>query len=329
MSKVAVIGGGSWGTALVKSLQPGKAEVYWWIRKDKNISYILKHKRNPNYLRSVEVDIEAEHISNNIKEVVKCAEILIFATPSLFIRETLRELEPEDFSGKLVVSAVKGLIPGHYMLISDFFNEVFEVRPENFVFLTGPSHAEEVVRNRLTYLTLASEKNDNNNKLKPLLESEFLKIKTSQDLHGLQYAAILKNIYAIASGICHSLGYGDNFQSVLLANAVREIQRFFSVVIPMERDLHSSGYLGDLMVTSWSQFSRNRTFGNMIGRGYTAKSALIEMNMIPEGYFAVKSFHKMTQETNIEMPIADAVYKVLYDNTLPSQAIMELEDILI
>jgi len=324
--KISIIGSGSWGTALAKTLFDKKQhELYWWIRQQKNYEYIVRYGRNARYLRSVDIDLKPKFLSTDIKYVVAESEIVFICVPSIYIRQILSDLQADLLKNKIIVSTTKGLLTHNNQLISTFLNEQYGVNPENFVFLTGPSHAEEVVNNMSTYLTIASHSEENANKIGDSIQTEFIKYRISHDVNGLQYSSVLKNIYAIASGLCHSLGYGDNFVSVLVSNAIRETNKMVESCCPCQRDIMSSGYLGDLMVTCFSQFSRNRTFGEMIGRGYSVQAALLELKMIPEGYYALKSCFKIARELNIDMKILQALYSILYDNEDPQRMIEKLE----
>lgn len=325
-NKIVVVGDGSWGTALVKSLRSHLQDVSWWVRNEETIDFVKKYNRNPDYLRSVDVNVEPERISTNITKLVKEAEIVLFAIPSLYFRRSVVGLAPDDLKNKVIISAIKGIIPNNDMLVSDYLKEHFKVDEDKFVFLTGPSHSEEVANKRMTFITLASKSRELAEEMAVLFDNSFIKIRTSDDVEGLEYAAILKNIYAIAMGICHSMGYGDNYQAVFASNAIREMEQFLNQICPAERDIKTSGYLGDLMVTSFSQFSRNRTFGGMIGRGYSTRSALLEMNMIPEGYFAVHSFFRILKKRNLDMKIVKAIYRILYQKTPPAEEFQKLEE---
>ena len=317
MPVIGVIGGGSWATAIVKVLQKSQDYINWFIRSKKNIEFIRKNKHNPHYLRAVELDPGKLNISNDINYIVKESDILIFVIPAAFLKETLEKLS-EDISEKTIVSAIKGVIPVDNLLISDFFNKNFNIPLNSIVILSGPSHAEEVAMERLSYLTFASADIKLARNIANIFEIGYIKTIVSGDIHGIEYASVLKNIFAIAAGIYHGLGYGDNFQAVLVSNAIQEIKRFVDTVHPTTRDIKNSVYLGDLIVTAYSQFSRNRTFGNMIGKGYSVKAAILELNMVAEGYFATKCIHQINKKHFVNMPITDAVYNILYDKISPA-----------
>lgn len=316
MPVIGVIGGGSWATAIVKVLQENLSHVNWFIRSNENIDFIHKNKHNPHYLRAVELDPGKLNISNDINYIAKESDILIFVIPAVFLKETLEKLS-EDISKKTVVSAIKGVIPGDNLMISDFLNNYFNIPLNSIVILSGPSHAEEVAMERLSYLTFASTDIKLARNIANIFEIHYIKTIVSGDIHGIEYTSVLKNIFAIAAGICHGLGYGDNFQAVLVSNAIQEIKRFVDTMHPTTRDIKSSVYLGDLIVTAYSQFSRNRTFGNMIGKGYSVKAAILELSMVAEGYYATKCIHQINKKHFVNMPITDAVYNILYDKISP------------
>lgn len=320
---IAVIGGGSWATAIVKMLTENNDFVGWWMRNEESVLHIKRDHHNPRYLTSVELQTEKIAISTDINQVVSEADCLIVAVPSAFLKSALRDLD-SDLSGKLIFSAIKGIVPDENLIVGEFFHQHYQVPLEHIGVITGPCHAEEVALERLSYLTVAALDEEIAVKLSERLRSDYIKTITSDDIYGTEYAAVLKNIYALASGICHGLGYGDNFQAVLVSNAIREMKRFIKEVHPIKRDINDSAYLGDLLVTAYSQFSRNRTFGNMIGKGYTIKSAMLEMNMVAEGYYAASLIREVRKEKEIKMPIADAVYKVLYKEKNPKKVMERL-----
>jgi glycerol-3-phosphate dehydrogenase (NAD(P)+) len=324
--KIAVIGGGSWATAIVKMLCNNATQVHWWIRNEAAIEHIKKFKHNPNYLTSVEFETNKLALNSNLKEVINNAEVLIMAVPSAFLKDALSELSPDDLKNKQVFSAIKGIVPEHNLIVGEFFNKEFKIPMENIGVITGPCHAEEVAMEKLSYLTIASQSTDNASYVASQLNCRYIKTTVSDDIYGTEYSAVLKNVFAIASGICHGLGYGDNFQAVLISNAIQEIKRFVDVVHPIDRDIKSSAYLGDLLVTAYSQFSRNRSFGGMIGKGYSVKSAQLEMNMVAEGYYGTKCVFEINKQYNVEMPITEAVYRILYEKMSPSIEMKLLTD---
>ena len=314
-----MIGGGSWATAVIKMLSDNLAEkeIYWWLRDNDSIAHLKQFKHNPKYLSSVQLDIPAENISSDIREMIAPADYVILNVPAAFLKETLRNVTPEMLKGKKIISAIKGIVPDENQIIGEFIHEKFNVPLSDILVISGPCHAEEVALEKLSYLTIACIDTTHAASFAKLLNTRYIKTNISEDIFGTEYAAVLKNIYAVASGICHGLGYGDNFQAVLISNAIREIKRFVEAVHPIARDIKESAYLGDLLVTAYSQFSRNRTFGNMIGKGYTVKSAQLEMNMIAEGYYAVSCMHFINKKYQVEMPISRAVYAILYERHSP------------
>ncbi len=314
--KIAVLGGGSWATALVKILLENQPEVGWYMRNSERIQYIKTQKHNPQYLSSIEFDPDRLFLDADIQKVVERAEVLILAVPAFFLAEAM-EPAGKDLSDKIIVSAVKGIIPHRNLIIAEFCNQEYGVPLDSVVILSGPSHAEEVALERLSYLTVASQDVQLAERIGGLLKCHYIIPVISDDIYGTEYAAVLKNIMAIASGIYHGLGYGDNFQAVLISNAIQEIKRFVDKVHPINRDIKSSTYLGDLIVTAYSQFSRNRSFGTMIGKGYSVKSAQLEMNMVAEGYYATRCINETNKEHNVFMPITDAVYRILYETISP------------
>ncbi|QSW87084.1 MULTISPECIES: NAD(P)H-dependent glycerol-3-phosphate dehydrogenase [Flavobacterium] len=310
--KFAVIGGGSWATAIAKMLCVNLSEIAWYMRNESAIEHIQKYKHNPNYLSSVEFDINKLKLTSNINEAIEYADYIIFAIPSAFLDAELQNMTV-SLSDKIIFSAIKGIVPETSLIVGEHFHIQYDIPYYNIGVITGPCHAEEVALERLSYLTIACGDPDKAKIVAKSLSGNYIKAKISDDIIGTEYAAMLKNIYSIAAGIAHGLGYGDNFQSVLMSNAIREMKKFIRKVHKMKRNINDSAYLGDLLVTGYSVFSRNRMFGNMIGKGYTVKSAMMEMSMVAEGYYATKSAYKLNQGYGAKTPIIDAVYAVLYD----------------
>ena len=325
--KIAVFGGGSWATAIVKMLCENLEQVGWYMRNESSIDYIKENEHNPNYLSSAEFDVNQLYLSSDINELVRYADILIFAIPSAFVKDELDKIT-EDFSSKIVFSAIKGIVPETGLIVGEHFHEKHQIPFDNIGVITGPCHAEEVAMERLSYLTIACRDPKKAKILGKCLSSNYIKTKISDDIIGTEYAAMLKNIYAIAAGMAHGLGYGDNFQSVLMSNSIREMKRFIKKVHKMKRNINDSAYLGDLLVTGYSVFSRNRMFGNMIGKGYTVKSAMMEMSMVAEGYYASKSAYLINEKNNAKTPIIDAVYAVLYESKNPKKIFKKLTELL-
>ena len=326
--KFAVFGGGSWATAIVKMLCENLDEVCWYMRSKQSIDFIKKHSHNPNYLSSVEFNLKQLKLSNDINETVSCADYLIFVIPSAFLHEELEKLTV-SLEEKVVFSAIKGIVPETSLIVGDHFNTHYKVPFNNIGVISGPCHAEEVALERLSYLTIASADAEKAKQLAAVLSSDYIKCNISDDVLGTEYAAMLKNIYAVAAGIAHGLGYGDNFQSVLMSNAIREMKKYVKKVHKMKRDINDSAYLGDLLVTGYSVFSRNRMFGTMIGKGYTVKSAQVELSQIAEGYYATKSAYHLNQQKGkkkAKTPIIDAVYEILYEHKEPKKIFKKLTE---
>ncbi len=315
--KIAVIGGGSWATAIVKILINNVRSVNWYMRNEGAVGHILKYRHNPNYLQSVEFDLNKINVSTDLVEIIAPADIVIIATPSAFLVKLFENFPMELLKDKVVYSAVKGIIPEYNAIPARFIHKTFGTPYDNIGIICGPCHAEEVALERLSYLTVACQEDDIAEEMAELLSCRYIKTNVSDDLFGTELSAVLKNVYSIASGICSGLGYGDNFQSVLLSNAIQEIENFIDEVSPIHRDVKSSAYLGDLLVTAYSKFSRNRSFGFMIGKGYSVKTAQMEMDMIAEGYYATKSVMEIKNKFHVDMPIVEAVYNILYERISP------------
>jgi len=311
-TKIAVLGGGSWATAIVKMLSENLETIGWYMRSVYAIEHIKRNKHNPNYLSSAELHPEQLDLSDDMNYIIENYDVLIFAIPSAFLNKELEKLTV-SLENKVVFSAIKGIVPESGLIVGEHFHKKYNIPYENIGVISGPCHAEEVAMERLSYLTLACQDEEKVKKLSEFISGRYIKTKISDDIIGTEYAAMLKNIYAIAAGIAHGLGYGDNFQAVLMSNAIREMKRFIKKVHKMKRNINNSAYLGDLLVTGYSTFSRNRMFGNMIGKGYTVKSAMLEMSMVAEGYYATKSAFEINQNNGAKTPIINAVYNVLYD----------------
>jgi glycerol-3-phosphate dehydrogenase (NAD(P)+) len=321
LKRIAVIGGGSWATALMKILSENKASgksqlssLSWWVRSEEKAEYIREHKHNPDYISSIAFDTEHIKISSNLLELVLEADTLLIAIPAAFLENALAALPKDIFKDKTIVSAIKGLVPSTKQIVGDYFIDHYGIAEKKILVISGPCHAEEVANEKLSYLTIAGTGTESARGFAALLNNDYIRTVVSSDVRGTEYGAVLKNIYAVAAGICHGLGYGDNFQAVLMSNSIREMKRFLRNITDTDRKINHSAYLGDLLVTGYSVFSRNRMFGNMIGKGYTVKSAMMEMSMVAEGYYAVKSAYKLNQEYGADTPIIDAVYQILYEN---------------
>ena len=325
--KYAVFGAGSWATAIVKMLSENLEEIGWYMRSVYTKEHLIQEQHNPSYLSSVEFNIDQLKLSNDINEIAEWADVLIFAIPSAFMHSELEKLSV-DISKKTVVSAVKGIMPESGLLVGEHFHDIYHIPFEHIAVIAGPCHAEEVALERLSYLTISCADAEKAQMIADALSSDYIRTKISDDVIGTEYAVMLKNIYAIAAGIAHGLGYGDNFQSVLMSNAIREMKRFIKKMHKMKRNINNSAYLGDLLVTGYSTFSRNRMFGNMIGKGYTVKSAQMEMSMVAEGYYATKSAYELNKKNakKTQLPIIDAVYEVLYENKNPKKVFTKLTE---
>lgn len=327
MNRIGILGAGSWATALVKIISNNASHINWWARKQETIDHIKKYRHNPNYLSDIELAVEKITFYANLKEAIAHSDILLIAVPSAFMSESFKGLSKDDFKNKMIFSLIKGTLPDKKIMVSEYFHNHFEVPLDSFGMIAGPCHAEEVALEKLSYLTVACSAREKATQMATLLNCRYVKATTSKDMRGIECTAALKNIYAVASGICHGLGaYGDNFQAVLVANAIQEIGRFINVAYPMLRDTNLSAYLGDLLVTAYSQFSRNRMLGSMVGKGYSVKYAQMEMNMVAEGYYAVKTVYTLNQQFKVDMPISDAVYRILYEKISPSVEIRLLTE---
>jgi glycerol-3-phosphate dehydrogenase (NAD(P)+) len=328
MMNIVVVGGGSWATALIKMLNDNTTlkNINWWMRCQASIDHIKKYNRNPNYLSSVEIKIAEDAISSDLPSLIKNADTILLNVPAAFLKDALKDITIADLKGKKIISAIKGIVPDENQIIAEFMHHKYQIPLQDMVVISGPCHAEEVGLEKLSYLTIASLNTEFASLFANNINTRYIKTTVSDDIYGTEYAAVLKNIYAIASGICHGVGFGDNFQAVLISNAIRETERFLKAIHPIERDIKESAYLGDLLVTAYSQFSRNRTFGNMIGKGYTVNSAQLEMNMIAEGYYAVNSVHQINKNHLVNLPIVEAVYSILYERKSPRLAMQKLAD---
>lgn len=322
-ARYAVIGHGSWATALVRQLTQGGERVGWYVRNGEVLESLRSEGRNSRYLSDTEFDRSRIAPSGDLDAVVRGAEVIILATPSAYLKEFLAPLRT-PLRDKFIVSAIKGIVPGDYQTVVEYMHDRYELSYKQIGLISGPSHAEEVSRGRLSYLTVVCTDGENARALGNRLASESLAISYSTDLYGIEYAAILKNIYAIAVGMAVGLGYGDNFLAVLIANCARELTRFLEESYPAPRDTQASAYLGDLLVTCYSTYSRNRRLGLLIGHGCTVRSALNEMTMVAEGYFAADCIRHINTRHRVEMPIAEMVYRVLYERASARKEMQEL-----
>jgi glycerol-3-phosphate dehydrogenase (NAD(P)+) len=326
---VGIIGGGSWATALAKILTENLTHVRWWMRNRESVAYFNTYRRNPNYLTSIAFPEDKLTVTGDLKEVIDHSDILIMVTPSAFLYDVFSDVALEGMDKKIIFSAIKGVVPEYHAIPAKFFHKQFRTPYDQIGIISGPCHAEEVALERLSYLTIACSNQDSAAEMAGYLKCRYINTSVSDDLFGTELSAVMKNIYAVAAGICHGLGYGDNFQAVLISNAIQEIERFIDEVNPIHRDVKTSAYLGDLLVTAYSQYSRNRTFGNMVGRGYSVRSAQIEMNMVAEGYYAARGIHEINKKFNVSIPIADTVYRILYEKISPAIEMKLLADKLV
>lgn len=312
--RIAVIGSGSWATAIVKILCNNANKVSWYFRNQSDIDHMNKYGHNPRYLSSVQFELNKLELSSDLASTLNKADVIILAVPSAFINDTIKYIPAEIFEGKTVFSAIKGIVPEYNLIVGEYLNTVFNIPLDHIGVITGPCHAEEVALEKLSYLTLACKDVAKADELCEYMRCRYIKCSSSDDIYGTEISAVLKNVIAVAGGICHGLGYGDNFLSVLVSNAIQEIDRFVAAVHPIERDTKASAYLGDLLVTAYSQFSRNRMFGTMLGKGYSVKQAQLEMNMVAEGYYAVKCVVEINKKYNVHMPITNAVNNIIYNH---------------
>lgn len=323
--RVAVLGGGSWATAIAKIVMNHEDKITWYMRRDDRIEEFKRLHHNPAYLTGLHFDVDRIHFSSDINQVVRENDTLIFVVPSPYIKGHLKRLKA-NMREKMVVTAIKGIVPDESITVSRYFQRMFNVPEEQVACIGGPSHAEEVALDRLCYLTVGCRDLENARVVADLFTNKYVKTSISTDIEGIEFSSVLKNVYAIAAGICHGLKMGDNFQAVLVANAVQEMKRFLTAVQPEDRHVSDSAYLGDLLVTMYSNFSRNRVFGTMIGQGYSVKTAQLEMEMIAEGYYGTNCMKILNKRYHVNMPILDAVYSILYEKIAPSVEIKILSD---
>ncbi|HVF82215.1 MAG TPA: NAD(P)H-dependent glycerol-3-phosphate dehydrogenase [Flavisolibacter sp.] len=344
--KIGVIGNGSWATALVKIITDGGRPVNWWIRKSTSIDYIKRRRHNPNYLHSAYFDVSLLNMNNNVQAVVDDSDLLVIAVPSAYIQGVLENIGRESLKGKKILSAIKGLVPDKDLLLNDYLYHNFDVELTNYFAVLGPCHAEEVASEKLSYLTFSGIDESMAEEIAQCFKTPYINTIVNPDILGVQYAAVLKNIYALGAGIAHGLDYGDNFLSVYIANAADEMAGFLRKVgvkhmvvgehqkeatTTTKKDMNyaASVYLGDLLVTCYSLYSRNRTFGNMIGKGYTVQSAQLELNMVAEGYTASKCIYNFNKNIGADIPIAETIYKILWERQLPAGAFEKVEGVLV
>ncbi|MDR0546761.1 MAG: NAD(P)H-dependent glycerol-3-phosphate dehydrogenase [Dysgonamonadaceae bacterium] len=325
--RIGILGGGSWATAIAKMISMTQANFNWYMRRTEQIEEFQAFGNNPFYLQSIKFDTATIHFYSDINDIVKNSDTLILAIPSPFLKCHLENLRV-PLKNKMIISAIKGIVPDENLAVSDYFIELHGIPAENIAVLGGPCHAEEVALERLSYLTVGCVHEERAQILAGIFNTRFVRTTTSTDVIGIEYASVLKNIYAIVAGICHGLKYGDNFQSVLISNAIEEMHRFIRAASAVEQNIYGSVYLGDLLVTAYSRFSRNRMFGTMVGKGYSVKTAQLEMEMIAEGYYGTKCIYEINQQKyQVDMPILETVHSVLYERKSAVPAIRKLAEL--
>lgn len=341
--RIGVIGNGSWGTALAKIITDGGQPVNWWIRNTASIDYIKRRHHNPNYLHSAYFDVSLLHMSDDVQTIVNASDLLVFAVPSAYAEDVLNGIDKATLKDKKILSAIKGLIPGEDILLNEYLARHFALPLSSYFAVLGPCHAEEVASEKLSYLTFSGVDGDTAETISKSFSAPYINTVVNTDILGVQYAAVMKNIYALGAGIAHGLEYGDNFLSVLIANSADEMAGFLRKVgvqhiVVGEHEINNSKkdmnyaasvYLGDLLVTCYSLYSRNRTFGNMIGKGYTVTSAQLELNMVAEGYYAARCIHNLNKGIGADMPIAETVYRILWERLQPGPGFRYVEEVLV
>lgn len=324
--RYAMIGSGSWATALAKLLMNNQERIAWYVRDDEMIEQMKISNHNPYYLPSAKFDPNRIFFSSDINEVIAEADVLVFCIPSAYFLPEASKITV-SLDNKFIISAIKGIIPVDNITVAEYFNQNYNIPFSRIGVVSGPCHAEEVAMERLSYLTLSSKHIEVARSLCDVFACSYIKTVPGTDIYGVEFAAVLKNIYAVAAGICHALSYGDNFMAVLITNAFHEMRGFLHASHPdISRQTSTSAYLGDLLVTCYSQFSRNRTFGSMIGKGYSVQSAQVEMNMVAEGYYGTKCIYEINKKYGVHMPIAEAMYKILYEQKYPAYVIKQLTE---
>lgn len=330
-----IIGSGSWATALAKILTDNGNTIHWWIRSEETMGLMKKRRHNPHYLSAAYFDESQLILSNDIAEVVSKSDTIVIAVPSAFVVDALSVLPAGSLKGKKIVSAIKGILPTSNELLNDFLAKKFNLPLDDYFTVLGPCHAEEVASEKLSYLTFSGIKEPEAYAVARYFQTDYINTVVNHDVMGVQYAAVLKNIYALGAGIAHGLDYGDNFLSVYIANSTNEMINFLKCLLPQKPDAGSainyaaSVYLGDLLVTCYSLYSRNRMFGNMIGKGYSVKAAQLELNMIAEGYNASKCIVKTNEKLLAEIPIASTIYQILWENLSAAEGFKKIEGHLI
>ncbi len=330
-----ILGSGSWATALAKILTDNGHTIHWWVRNQDTIAYMQKRRHNPHYLNAAYFNPEQLRLSADIQEVVAQSDTLVVAVPSAYTEEVFRQLTPSSLQGKKIISAIKGIMPTDNILLHEYLGRYFQLPVQDYFALLGPCHAEEVAAEKLSYLTFSGKDHACAAQIAKDFTTEYINTVVNDDIMGVQYAAVLKNIYALGAGIAHGLEYGDNFLSVYIANSANEMVGFLRGVAAMDEpatippNYAASVYLGDLLVTCYSLYSRNRTFGNMIGKGYSVKAAQLELNMVAEGYYAARCIYRTNEQVKAVIPIASAIYDILWGHRPAADGFKQIENILV
>lgn len=334
LGTIGIIGNGSWGTALTKILTDNGNTVHWWVRNTAAVAHLKERNNNPNYLTSVRFAKDTILPTDNLNEALAACDTLVFAVPSAYAQQVIETVDGGVWKTKKIISAIKGILPASNKLLNDYLVDNFKYPLKNYIAITGPCHAEEIAQERLSYLTFSGLDDALTSSVARSFQGAYLNTTYNHDIWGAQFAAVLKNIYAIGAGIAHSLDYGDNFLSVYITNCYREMYHYlnehFEKVHPSNEhpDFHTSAYLGDLLVTCYSLHSRNRTFGAMIGKGYSVKAATLEMNMVAEGYFAARGMRHIAASYNIAIPLATCIYDMLWEGKKPEDVFRKMEKML-
>jgi glycerol-3-phosphate dehydrogenase (NAD(P)+) len=334
IGQTGIIGNGSWGTALAKILTDNGHIIHWWVRNEDSVNHLKGRHHNPHYLTSVRFIEDTILPSSNLEAVLDSCDTIVFAVPSAYAQKVIQQVDKRFWQNKNIISAIKGILPDTNLLLNDYLTTSLDYQIEKYVSVMGPCHAEEVAEERLSYLTFSGLDDDLTGAVANIFGNTYINVSCNHDIWGAQFAAVLKNIYAIGAGIARALDYGDNFLSVYITNCYREMYHFlsdhFNKVHPSSEkpDFHTSAYLGDLLVTCYSLHSRNRTFGTMIGKGYSVKATMLEMNMVAEGYYAARGMQAISKQFSIPIPIATFIYKILWENLNPSDGFLKLEQLL-
>lgn len=325
---LCILGAGSWATALCKIFSEAGIQIRWWFHREEDAKHFTQFAHNPRYLSDVDFRGRPVQAFSTLDDAMSGCDWVLIAIPSAFVAGVLKSIPISTWQDKKVISSIKGILPEELLLVTDFLHQYAGIDRNRMAVIGGPCHAEEVALEKQSYLTIGALDPALGLQIRDAIQSRYILAGVSPDLDGIEWAAVLKNVYAIACGVCHGLGFGDNFQAVLVSNAMQEMNRFLKEHSGSDRDTLASAYLGDLLVTAYSTFSRNRTFGNMVGRGYGIKAAQIELGMVAEGYYAIKALHKMRERLGIELPIADSIYEIMYQNVPAKESIGRLRSIL-